>query len=278
VKKGFAVLLYVWILMQIMIESLPVSSSSHVTLVQKIFEKYGYSPDTFTQSWVIDFILHGPTMVILLVYFFKPWWKMVFGQRSIDFKIFLQKSTWQSLAAPLIFIGIADFITVIFWWSGIAQSFFITHYFLPVGFMFTAIILYSSSRASVTRSVNWSFKDAVIIGCAQAISLLPGISRFASTYGAGRLLCRYDASTSFALSFLIQLPLIGAGFIKGLIAVQKYPELMIKLFSFKALLVMVIASLLSYGLLCLVGSLIQKNKLYYFAFYMMIPIILSLIL
>ncbi|MCX5924627.1 MAG: undecaprenyl-diphosphate phosphatase [Candidatus Dependentiae bacterium] len=270
--------LYIWILMQIIVESLPVSSSGHVILAQKLCEKFGCFSEIFFESWAIDFILHGPTIIILLFYFFKTWWNMVFGQSSIDFKIFLQKSTWQSLVRPLIFIGIADLISIVFWGSGIAQTLFITSYFLPVGFMITATILYGFSRATGSKVMTWNFKDAVILGIVQGLSLLPGISRFASTYGAGRLLCRYDGSTSFALSFLIQLPLIGAGFVKGLVAVQKYPGLMIKLFSFKALLVMVVASLVSYGLLCWIGSLIQKNKIYYFAFYMIIPIVLSLII
>ena len=299
--------------MQIIIESLPVSSSGHVILVQRLFEKFGYFPEIFADSWIIDFILHGPTIVILLFYFFKTWWNMVFGQNSIDFKIFLKKGAWESLFRPLIFVGIADGITIAFWWSGIAQSFFITQYFLSLGFMITALILYATKWASTKgmdprvkpedeeegvgtapgkhlvrhsllatagsgRASMWNFTNAVILGIAQALSLLPGISRFAFTFGAGRLVCGYQASTSFALSFLIQLPLIGAGFIKGLIAVQKYPELMTKLFAFKSLLVMVVGSLISYGLLCWIGNVIQKNKLYYFAFYMIIPIILSVIL
>ncbi len=286
-------LLYFWILIQIIIESLPISSSGHVALIQKLFEKYGYSAEMFADAWIVDFVLHGPTIVILLIYFFNPWWNMVFHQSYIDFKIFLKKSTWLSLIQPLMFVGIADIITVIFWACGIAENIFISRYFLPIGFMITASALYTTRLRDSLHSLTtprqapgkllkgddiWNFTNAIILGIVQGLSLLPGISRFASTYSAARFLCHYDNSTSFALSFLIQLPLIGAGFLKGLIALQKYPELMAKLFALPTLLVMVIASFISYGLLCLVGVMIQKNTLYYFAFYMIIPIIISLIL
>ncbi|HSW76066.1 MAG TPA: undecaprenyl-diphosphate phosphatase [Candidatus Saccharimonadales bacterium] len=286
-------LLYFWILIQIIIESLPISSSGHVALIQKLFSKFGYSPDLFADAWIVDFVLHGPTIAILLIYFFKPWWNMVFHQSHIDFKIFLKKSTWLTLIQPLMFVSIADIITVIFWACGIAENIFISRYFLPIGFMITASALYTTRLRDSLHSLTtprqapgkllkgddiWNFTNAIILGIVQGLSLLPGISRFASTYSAARFLCHYDNSTSFALSFLIQLPLIGAGFLKGLIALQKYPELMAKLFALPTLLVMVIASFISYGLLCLVGVMIQKNTLYYFAFYMIIPIIISLIL
>ena len=139
-------------------------------------------------------------------------------------------------------------------------------------------ILYATVYASGKKYAGWSFQEALILGVVQGLSLLPGISRFASTYGAGRLLCGYNTSTAFSISFLIQFPLICAGFLKGLLMTQKRPELVIKLFAFQSLFVMFIASLVSYGLLCLVGNLIEKNKLYYFSRYMIIPIFISLFL
>ncbi len=271
-------LLSIWICVQIIVESLPISSSGHVVVVQKLLEHFGFWQLSVAQLWEIDFLLHGPTIVIVAVYFFKQWWDMILPGYMIDFKILFRLTTWLALIPMIIFVSIVDSITIIFWWFDFAHYPCIQKYFLPIGFMVTAIILYAEYYASGRKKTQWSFGDALLLGVVQGISLLPGISRFASTYGAGRLLCGYNSSTAFAISFLIQFPLLVAGFFKGLMMIQKTPELMIKLFAFQSLFVMLIASLVSYGLLCLVGRLIEKNKLYYFARYMILPITVSLFL
>lgn len=272
--------LNVWIFVQIVVESLPISSSGHVILVSKILASIGYDPLRGDYLKDVDFLLHGPTIIILLFYFFKSWWRMIFNEASIVFtnpsSYFFKKSAWFSLISPILFVGVVDLITVGFWWLDIANYPLVQQCFLPIGFSITAFVLYATTYAKGTKNSDWYFSDAVILGFVQGLSLLPGISRFASTYGACRLLCGYNASIAFSISFLIQFPLICAGFFKGLLEIQKTPEIMIKLFAFQSLFVMLIASLVSYGLLCFVGKLIEKNKLYYFSRYMIIPICVSL--
>ena len=274
--------LSMWIFIQIVVESLPISSSGHVMLASMILTRFGFDISQNDYMKDVDFFLHGPTVAILLFYFFKSWWQMVFQDKSVVFtkpsSYLFKKHWWLSLVSSALFIGIVDLITAIFWWFDFSNCSVVQQCFLPIGFSITAFILYATKYAHGEKNTDWSFRDAVILGAVQGLSLLPGISRFASTYGACRLLCRYNAATAFSVSFLIQFPLICAGFLKGFLMIQKRADLMIKLFAFQSLFVMFIASLVSYGLLCLVGKLIEKNKIYYFSRYMIIPICVSLLL
>ncbi len=201
---------------------------------------------------------------------------MIFQEQDMRVAIFFKQSTWMSLIRPALFVGVVDLITVLFWWIDWAHYPAVEHYFLPIGFTITAIALYATRYGSGKKDAEWRLRDACMLGMVQGCSLLPGISRFASTYSAGRLLCGYNALTAFALSFLIQFPLICVGFLKGLIALHKTADLFAKVFAFQSLFVMLIASLVSYWLLDIVGRLVEKNKLYYVSWYMIIPISISL--
>jgi len=259
------------------VESLPISSSGHVALVEKLLTKYGFSFQPLNSMVDIDFVLHGPTIIILLIYFFNEWWHMIFN-KEFNINLLCKKEVIYSLLSPMIFIGVADLITVLFYYSGLAQYLFIKQSFLPIGFVITAFSLYSTRYATNSQNAKklWSIQDGILLGIVQGFSLLPGISRFGATYSAGRLLCGYSNFQAFSISFLIQLPLLCSAFIKGIIFIEKSSELMIKLFSFTTLLVIVLVSILSYYLLYFVGKIIEKNKFYYFAFYMAIPISISL--
>ena len=248
-------ILFLWILIQIIGESLPISSSGHVQLMQKI------GNISLQNAWIVDFLLHGPTIIILLLCFFSIWWKNIFSAHKFK--------------EALCFVFIADLITTIFWALKISSYSLVQSYFLPIGFCITAVCLYFSYYVQGDKKFEWSKGDAVILGLVQAVSLLPGISRFAATYWASIWL-RYEKRTAVSISFLIQLPLLCAGFLKGGLALRNDPALFISLMQLWVFLTVLLASIISYFLFCLILRLIEKNRLWYGAYYMIIPIILSL--
>lgn len=270
---------FLWMFIQIIMESLPVSSSGHVAFVAKILSKIGYGQvvSSYYPSSVIDFVFHGPTIIILMVYFFGRWWQMALHRKPNNISTFMSVSTWASLMRPALFIVVADGITILFWWLGFARSLEVKDYFLCVGFFITAFLLYLSKYFHNSKMVRWNLYDAIVLGLVQSISLLPGISRFAATFVAGRW-CGYGLKDSFGLSFLISMPLIIAAFGLGVLSALKDHNLAIKLFAFKSLFVMVVAGLLGYCALYLVGKLIEKNKLWYFSSYMLLLALLSLVM
>ncbi len=253
-----------WILIQIIGESLPISSSGHVQLLQKYFDV------TFQNFENINFLLHGPTIFLLLFCFFTTWWHLIFKNK---FLVNFFKAS--------IFIIISDVITFLFWILNISNVSFIQHYFLPIGFCITAICLYFSRYGKYNKIVSWSVSDAIFLGMVQGICLLPGISRFAGTYAAG-LWLGYTRKDAISISFLIQFPLLCAAFLKGMLHICKHVDFVQNIshnFSLNLIfLTMLIASLISYALLCWVIRLIEQNRLWYFAFYMIIPIGLSFLM
>ena len=62
--------------LQLIIESLPISSSGHVQLLQFFLDRSGYyTNEGLSES--LDHALHGPTLLILAVYFRAQWWPLL---------------------------------------------------------------------------------------------------------------------------------------------------------------------------------------------------------
>ncbi|MGI8792228.1 MAG: undecaprenyl-diphosphate phosphatase, partial [Acidimicrobiales bacterium] len=78
-------------------------------------------------------------------------------------------------------------------------------------------VLFLADRAPAERAIDdFSLRDAVVMGFAQALALQPGVSRSGATISAGRYL-RLDRVAATRISFLMSLPIIaGAGLYKGL--------------------------------------------------------------
>ena len=284
-------MLYLWIILQIILESLPVSSSGHVALMQRFFGKDVFCNDSI---WIIDFLLHGPMIIILIFFFFKTWFDIIFSD-SFDnftlqdksakeknklkydlfylFKIIKDRKILISVLNISIFVAIADGITICFWFFDSMPKISLT-----CGFIITALLLYSTKYI---KGLNDDFdaKDyfyAICLGIIQSISFLPGISRFGSTYAIGRF-CGYSGKMSFAVSFLIQFPLLVAAFIKGIVAMKQYNDFMMIFFDLTTLFVILTSSIISYYLLLCVDRIIKRDNLWKFSWYMLIPIMLSLI-
>jgi len=267
-------MLFLWMMIQILIESLPISSSGHVLLAEKVAEHVGYH-NVFVDNWIVDFLLHGPALIIMFCYFFMTWWLMVV-EKPFNLSLLFSYSTYQKLVQPMLFLLVADGITCAWWYSDIAHMECMKS-FLPIGFMITALMLYFSKKFHGNKKISWNVRDGMILGSVQGLALLPGISRFAATFFMGRYL-GYRGNHSFALSFLIQLPLVCAAFCKGMITVIADPMLIDQFFHFWMLFGIVGMSFISYKLLCFVGYLIQHNRLWYFSWYMILPIMITLLL
>lgn len=267
--------MFLWMMIQTLIESLPISSSGHVMLLEKLYQKFGYAWQ-YESIENINFLFHISALVIMLCYFFNQWSVMILGKK-FELQDLVRKSLYQKILQPFLFIMIADIITFIFWKSNIMNIFWIQQFFLPIGFIITAIMLYLSKNISYKRLDNqFSFLNAIILGTVQGLALLPGISRFASTFFAARVI-GYDAKNSFAVSFLIQLPLICAAILYGGIQMQDSTNIFSEIFNLRMLFGMVGMSFVSYKIFCFVGTMIDQNKIWYFSVYMIIPIILAIL-
>ena len=236
-------------------EFLPVSSSGHLELGKALFNLHLAAADSLT----FDVIVHGGTALSTMIVFRKDILQIAKG--LLEFK-------WNDETRFLILI-LASIIPAAF--IGIAFEEEITQLFngqvLLVGAMLiiTGLLLYvADHQRDTNRSVTPV--NAFIIGIAQAIAILPGISRSGATISTSVLL-GVDRRKAARFSFLMVLPLIfGKMFLDvRTIYITGGEHMDISVF---ALIVGFIGAFISGLFACQwMISLVKRAKLKYFAYY-----------
>ena len=266
---------------QIIVESLPISSSGHVKLIESIgLRLYPQSSYNFIPK-SIEYFFHGPTILILMIFFFKDIFYLLTNfSKNIDFI-----SYWLTL------VFIADLITVFFYFlfqyfeikninffAYFYSDFFSSSLSYFLGFLITAGLLISLKFISNNNLTTLNYKHAIILGIVQGISLLPGISRLASTFVAACWL-GITFQSAFYFSCAIQFPLICAGFLKGCYFVYNNQDLFVNFLKPSCLfsLVSLISSFISLFALYFTYIILLSGYGYYFGFYMLIPVVLAFV-
>ena len=168
-------------------EFLPVSSSGHLTLLEHLL---GLKP-----SLSLNVLLHLGTLIALLLYFQRDLKDIL--KRLKEHTTFLAGVTVMTIVTaaiglPLKKLGILERVGV-----------------LPISFSATTALLLLSLRAARgDRSLKeLSWKDAILIGLAQGIAVIPGISRSGATIVTAMLL-GYSPEEAFKLSFIGGIPAV----------------------------------------------------------------------
>ena len=183
-------------------EFLPISSSAHLILVPQLA---GW-PD---QGVAIDAASHLGTQAAVLTYFWRDVWqlitgflRLVAGRRDRAGR----PDRW-GLMAVYIVIGTVPLLIVgygIDRYAGDAlRKMEIIAWTMPI----FGIVLYLADRFAMTmrRLEHLRFFHAITIGCAQALALIPGISRSGITMVTGRLL-GFERAEAARFSFLLSIP------------------------------------------------------------------------
>ena len=187
-------------------EFLPVSSSGHLVLVPLVTDW----PD---QGLAMDVAVHVGTLGAVLLYLYRDVWAMTIGlaramrgRRDRGAVLFAQLfvATLPVVAAGYVldryYPGALRGMAVVGW--------------ATLGF---GILLWIADRIGMTvrRIEHLRFGDAIVIGIAQTLALIPGTSRSGITMTAGRLL-GMERSDAARFSLLLSIPtIIGAGSLKG---------------------------------------------------------------
>ncbi len=138
--------------------------------------------------------------------------------------------------------------------------------------LITAFLLFLADKAKDTDK-NVTFKNAFIIGIAQAIALLPGISRSGATISASVLLGT-DKTKAARFSFLMVVPLIFGKIAKDILT----GDLTYNSESFVSLSIGFIAAFVSGLVACTwMITLVKKSKLTYFAIYCVVVGMIAII-
>jgi undecaprenyl-diphosphatase len=224
-------------------EFLPVSSSAHLTLAPRFL---GWSDP----GLAFDVALHVGTLVALLWYFRTDWiallvaaWRLVTGRRvRADDRPPAREVAPGGIAHPtsepttaderrlaaederrVLYLVVATIPAAI---GGLlledyAETVFRAPAITAVALITMGALLWAVDRAASQDrplgTMRWT--DALLVGLAQVVALVPGVSRSGATITAGRAL-RFDRTAAARFSFLMSMPVIAAA------AVLKVPQVL----------------------------------------------------
>jgi undecaprenyl-diphosphatase len=207
-------------------EFIPVSSSGHLIIVRRLLGWNELSP---AHELTFDVALHFGTLLSVLFYFRRTWFQIIraaLGGRVVRFSEAggedqnLTADEQREERSLLWFLAIATIPGAI---AGkllehSAEDYFREHIFLIAGALIVvALFMWWGEKVGQLRKplTGISFADAVIVGCAQATALIPGVSRSGSTITAG-LFRNMTREAAVRFSFLLSTPLIaGAALLKA---------------------------------------------------------------
>ena len=184
-------------LVQGLTEFLPVSSTAHLVAAEKLFH---LDPDRFGLSF--DVAVHLGTALAVLLYFATTWIALARDVLAGRWRMPL-----------LVVIGTIPAAIVGALFQSVVEQEFRDVRLIAAALVVGSILFFVAERlGSRTRDMDrLTFGDALFMGAAQAVALIPGISRSGVTISAG-LLAGITRSDATRFSFLLATPIIvGAG-------------------------------------------------------------------
>tara|TARA_B100000809_G_scaffold261612_1_gene310856 strand:- start:47 stop:805 length:759 start_codon:yes stop_codon:yes gene_type:complete len=179
-------------------EFLPISSSGHLVLGQAILgiEQPGNE---------FEILVHLGTLASVLVVFFDDIKSLLLSLTSKNTQLFILFILIGTLPAVAIGLGFKDLL----------KSLFENVSAVGGALVFTGLVLYGSSFVN-RKNKDHSWISAIFIGCAQAVAIIPGISRSGMTISAA-LFLGLSPKEAARFSFLLAIPAIaGAGFLTAM--------------------------------------------------------------
>jgi len=236
-------------------EFLPVSSSGHLELGKAILGDTSEGKE----SLLFTVVLHFATALSTVIVFRKDIAEILKGLLKFQWNEetkFLTKIMLSTL--PAAFVGL-------FFEEEMEQLFGGKILFVGVMLIITAVLLWLADKSKSTNK-SVSFKNSAIIGVAQAIAILPGISRSGATIATSVLLGN-DKSKAARFSFLMVLPLIFGKIGKDVLD----GDITTDMGSSSSLVIGFFAALISGYFACKwMISIVKKSKLVYFSMYCLI--------
>ncbi len=175
-------------------EFLPVSSSGHLQIAKELL---GVELDN---NITFDVTLHAATVLSTIVVMHREIARLIaglFARPLNDAQRYILKILLSMIPAGIVGIALGDRIEALF--GSLA--------FVGAMLLLTAALLAFAYRARPRPKSEITYRDAFLIGLAQAAATLPGLSRSGSTIAAGLLLGDSKESTA-RFSFLMVIPVI----------------------------------------------------------------------
>jgi len=226
-------------ILQGLTEWLPISSSGHLVISQQYLN--------IKAPLLFDILLHLATILVIILFFRKEILQI--------FKEFPNYKKPYGKLGYLIIFGTIPIALVGYFFNNQISSLFSNTKAVGIALLITGIILMLTKFSHGKKELK--LKDSIIIGFAQALAIIPGISRSGTTISIG-LLLGLEKKQLITFSFLLVIPaIIGA-------TILEYDPS-----TFEAVYIygFIAAFIIGYISLKLLIILIEKNHFHYFAYY-----------
>ncbi|MCX6840873.1 MAG: undecaprenyl-diphosphate phosphatase [candidate division WOR-3 bacterium] len=236
-------------LVQGITEFLPVSSSGHLAVLEHLWKLPAESRLPLTT------MLHGATALAVLFYFAPLLARLIRGLWAGDAA--RRGSSWRMVGFIVLASVPAGVVGVMF--SDMIDRAFSSLLLVGLMLLVTGGVLFGTRFARPRGEMSWM--RALLVGVAQAIAILPGISRSGATI-AGGLYLGMERKQAFEFSFLLAIPAISGAFL------MQVRKVNLAVLSPAALAVgMAVAFVAGLAALFVLGRAVTGRKLHWFAYY-----------
>lgn len=258
-------------------EFLPISSTGHLTLAGKLMNLID---DANPERWTAFVaIIQLGTLLAILIYFWKDiirisgsflrnnvFQPVKFSTQELDSKLgwYIIAGTVPIVAAGLLFKDIIE--------GSLTKNLYV----ISCSLIILAIILAVAEKTANHRKEmkDLKFKDALIVGVAQAFALIPGSSRSGTTITGG-LFAGLTRETAARFSFLLSIPAVFASGMLELYEAMKYID---RTMIITLIISTVFAAFSGYLAIDFLLKYLKKNTTFIFIYYRIILGLLILIL
>lgn len=175
-------------------EFLPVSSSGHLQIAKELLGVEIGNNITF------DVMLHAATVCSTIVVLWRELWRLLqglFSRRFNEEQAYILKIVISMVPAGIVGVLFSEQIEALFSSLG----------FVGAMLLLTALLLAFAYYAKPRQKEKISYRDALLIGVAQAAATMPGLSRSGTTIATGLLLGNRKENVAY-FSFLMVIPVI----------------------------------------------------------------------
>jgi len=227
-------------------EFLPISSSGHLVIAQHLFGLT--NPES---NLLLIVLLHLASLIAIFICFYDE----IIDIITNNFKVLF-----------LIIVGTIPAGLIGFFFAGYIEQLFTRPFLVGIGLMLTGLYMLLSElhwRGSPTSLERATIKQALWVGIAQAVAIIPGISRSGLTLATG-LFNDWEKQAAIKFSFLLAIPVIAGA---SLLKLKDFSKLSVSFQPIPILVGFIIClgvSLLSISFLV---RMVRRGHLSYFAWY-----------
>jgi undecaprenyl-diphosphatase len=208
---------------------------------------------------IFDVALHIGTLFVVLAVFRREIIGILKALVRLDFK------AEEGKLALFITVGSVPTALIGYFFHDILESFFYNVLVVGVALVVNGVSLFVSERRRDGRKLD--YLDSFLIGVAQGIAIIPGISRSGLTIATG-LLRKVEKRTAFTYSFLLSVPaVIGATILESASACASNELVNSEVDIATMLFGVVVSMIIGYVSLKLLQKLVMREKFHLFAYY-----------